>query len=235
MLFNIFKTTNINGIDEWYLFIENSKFPAEPIVISTNYDDIQKMIFELIENSAKKQDIKEKITYLNSNNNVVLLGNAKTTASDVANYFLYLANINNKNLVNKKLQKLVYYAQAWSLALNNKKLFDDKIEAWAHGPTVRKLFLKFRNRFGFEPIKVKVSQNIEKKFADEDKEIIHEVWKVYGNCSDEHLERLVRSELPYKKAREGLELSEPSDREISVILIKVYYSEKLEKAKNNLL
>jgi len=119
--------------------------------------------------------------------------------------------------------------------LNNKKLFDDKIEAWAHGPTVRKLFFKFSKKFDFEPIKVKVNQNIEKKFSDDDKEILHEVWRIYGKCSDEYLERLVRNELPYKKAREGLELSEPSDREISVILMKVYYSEKLEKAKNNLL
>jgi len=235
VLFNIFKTANINGIDEWYLFVEDSKFPAEPIVISTNYDDIQKKIFEFIENSTKKQDIKEKITYLNSNNDVVLLGNAKTTALDVANYFLYLANINNQDLTNKKLQKLVYYAQAWSLALNNKKLFDDKIEAWAHGPTVRKLFFKFSKRFGFEPIKAKVNQNIEKKFSDDDKEILHEVWRVYGNCSEEYLERLVRNELPYKKAREWLELSEPSNREISTVLMKVYYAEKLEKVKKNLL
>jgi len=232
VLFNIFKTANINGIDEWYLFVEDSKFPVEPIVVSTNYDDIQKTIFELIENSAKKQDIKEKITYLNSNNDVVLLGNAKTTALDVANYFLYLANINNQDLTNKKLQKLVYYAQAWSLVLNNKKLFDDRIEAWVHGPAVRKLFFKFSKKFGFEPIKVKIDQNIEKKFTDDEKEVIHEVWRVYGKCSDEYLEKLVHSELPWQKARKGLSLAEPSSREISTVLMKVYYDERLREVNN---
>jgi len=73
VLFNIFKTANINGIDEWYLFVEDSKFPVEPIVVSTNYYDIQKKIFELIENSTKKHNAKEKVTLLSSNNNNVCL------------------------------------------------------------------------------------------------------------------------------------------------------------------
>jgi len=230
MLFNIFKTTNIEGVDEWYLFIEKSKSPTSPIVVSTSYDDIQKKIFEIIENSTNKHNAKEKVTLLSSNENVISLGKAKTTVSDVANYFLHLANINNTDLVNKKLQKLVYYAQAWSLVLNNRKLFDDKIEAWVHGPAVRKLFFKFRNKFGFEPIKVKINQNIEKKFTDDEKEVIHEVWRVYGKCSEEHLEKLVCSELPWQKARKGLELAEPSSREISTVLMKVYYAERLKKA-----
>jgi len=241
VLFNVFKTTNIYGIDEWYLFIEDDKFPPEPVVVSTNYDDIQKVIFELIENNTKKYDVKERVTYLNystkslvnkSNNNIVSLDNAKTTASDVANYFLYLANINNKDLTNKKLQKLIYYAQAWFLVLNNRNLFDDKIEAWIHGPAVSKLFLKFRKRFGFEPIKVKIDQNIEKKFTDDEKEVIHEVWRVYGKCSDEYLEKLVHSELPWQKARKGLSLAEPSSREISTVLMKVYYDERLREVNN---
>jgi uncharacterized phage-associated protein len=229
MLFNVFKTTNIYGIDEWYLFIEKSKSPTSPIVVSTNYDDIQKKIFEIIENSTNRHNVKEKVTCLSSNENVISLGNTKTTASDVANYFLYLANINNKDLTNKKLQKLIYYAQAWFLVLNDRNLFDDKIEAWVHGPAVRKLFFKFRNKFGFEPIKVKINQNIEKKFTDDEKEVIHEVWRVYGKCSDEYLEKLVHSELPYKKAREGLSLTEPSSREISTVLMKEYYTERLRE------
>ena len=232
MLFNVFKTTNIEGVDEWYLFVEDGKFPAEPIVVSTNYDDIQKMIFELIENNTKRHNVKEKVTLLSSNENVVSLGKAKTTASDVANYFLHLANINNKDLTNKKLQKLIYYAQAWFLVLNNRNLFDDKIEAWIHGPAVSKLFLKFRKRFGFEPIKVKINQNIEKKFTDDEKEVIHEVWRVYGKCSDEYLEKLVHSELPWQKTRKGLSLAEPSSREISTVLMKVYYAERLREVNN---
>lgn len=62
-----------------------------------------------------------------------------TKAMEVGKYFIYLANKENKALTNKKLQKLVYYSQAWSLVLNdNKKLFKEPIEAWVHGPAVRR-------------------------------------------------------------------------------------------------
>ena len=39
-----------------------------------------------------------------------------------------------------QLQKLVYYAQAWSLAWDGTPLFHDRIEAWRHGPVVRSLY-----------------------------------------------------------------------------------------------
>jgi uncharacterized phage-associated protein len=38
-----------------------------------------------------------------------------------------------------KLQTLVYYAHAWSLACDARLLFPERIEAWAHGPVVREL------------------------------------------------------------------------------------------------
>ena len=39
-----------------------------------------------------------------------------------------------------KLQKLVYYSQAWSLVWDEKPLFRAQIEAWANGPVVRSLY-----------------------------------------------------------------------------------------------
>ncbi len=35
-----------------------------------------------------------------------------------------------------KLQKLMYYAQAWNLVWEEKELFDDDFEAWANGPVL---------------------------------------------------------------------------------------------------
>ena len=42
---------------------------------------------------------------------------------DIANYFIALANETGSYLSNLKLQKLVYYAQAWYLALYDKPPF----------------------------------------------------------------------------------------------------------------
>ena len=81
---------------------------------------------------------------------------------DVAKYFIYLANKDKKVITNKKLQKLVYYSQAWSLVMNDKKLFKDPIEAWVHGPAVRSLYVQYKN-FGFSPIQEEVDEKTIKK------------------------------------------------------------------------
>ena len=46
-----------------------------------------------------------------------------------------------------KLQKLVYYAQAWSLVWDEEPLFPDPIEAWANGPVVYELYKRHRGIF----------------------------------------------------------------------------------------
>ena len=46
-----------------------------------------------------------------------------------------------------KLQKLVYYSQAWSLVWDEKPLFRAQIEAWANGPVVPPLYQKHRGQF----------------------------------------------------------------------------------------
>ena len=39
-----------------------------------------------------------------------------------------------------KLQKIVYYSQAYSLVSRNRPLFTERIEAWVNGPVVPELF-----------------------------------------------------------------------------------------------
>ncbi len=75
------------------------------------------------------------------------------SAAAVANEFLKLQreDPHSPSLDQMKLQKLVYYAHAWHLAINNKPLFDDDIEAWPWGPVVRNLYIEFKD-FGAKPI-----------------------------------------------------------------------------------
>ncbi|OQY42717.1 MAG: hypothetical protein B6240_13665 [Desulfobacteraceae bacterium 4572_87] len=44
---------------------------------------------------------------------------------------------------NLKLQKLVYYAQGFYLALYDEPLFNEPIEAWTHGPVIRELYRSY--------------------------------------------------------------------------------------------
>src|ERR1017187_7440558 len=46
-----------------------------------------------------------------------------------------------------KLQKLVYYSQAWGLVWDEEPLFPERIEAWANGPVVRELYDVHRGQF----------------------------------------------------------------------------------------
>ena len=64
----------------------------------------------------------------------------KNRAKDVAAYILKKCG----NMSHMKLQKLMYYAQAWSLVWDEEPLFPERIEAWVNGPVVRPLYADLR-------------------------------------------------------------------------------------------
>ena len=73
------------------------------------------------------------------------------TAAKIACYFIYLANQTGSFINNSRLQKLVYYAQAWHLALYDTPLFEEDFEAWIHGLVIAGLFEEYK-KFGWKPI-----------------------------------------------------------------------------------
>ena len=70
---------------------------------------------------------------------------------DIADYFVRLANETGDYISNLKLQKLVYYAQAWYLAISDEALFEEDFEAWVHGPVIPELYQEYKS-FGWRPI-----------------------------------------------------------------------------------
>ena len=63
-------------------------------------------------------------------------GGASTINPQESLYSAMVWSNGDKKITNLKLQKLVYYSQAWFLGIYQKPLFSDKIEAWVHGPVV---------------------------------------------------------------------------------------------------
>ncbi|MDP3764471.1 MAG: DUF4065 domain-containing protein [bacterium] len=149
-------------------------------------------------------------------------------AQKIADYFLWKASNEKKAITNKKLQKLLYYAQAWSLVLRDKKLFNEKIEAWVHGPAVRDVYFEYKN-FGFGPIVKNVSSEDIAMISQEIKNFLDQVWSVYGKKDAAYLEYLSHSEIPWQKAREGIESSVGSENEISLKDMKEFYAAKLKQ------
>lgn len=118
-----------------------------------------------------------------------------------------------------KLQKLVYYSQAWSLVWDEKPLFKAKIEAWANGPVVPLLYQKHRGQFS-----VKAWPDGDRaKIAGEAKTTVDSVLKFYGDKTGHWLSELTHKEHPWRDARKGLSEDERSDREITIAAMAEYY------------
>ena len=71
----------------------------------------------------------------------------------VANTFLELARYENSSITPMKLQKLVYYAHAWSLVIFNEPLINETIRAWKYGPVIDSIYHDFKC-FGSQPINI---------------------------------------------------------------------------------
>ena len=153
---------------------------------------------------------------------------SNTTALMIAKYFIWKANKEGVKLTNKKLQKLIYYAQAWNMVFKNKPLFDDKIEAWIHGPAVFSIYQEYK-KYGFSTINEKV-KDIEVVDIPS-KDVLDKVWNTYKGYDAKYLEILTHSETPWQKARAHLDVNESSKAIISLEDMKKYYSALLEDQK----
>lgn len=154
----------------------------------------------------------------------------KSKALVVAEYFIKKSQLEKRAITNKKLQKLLYYAQAWSLVFNSKKIFDESIEAWVHGPAVPSVYSEFKN-FGFGNINTEVDEKDFELLSEDDKKVLEDVWKTYGKFDADYLEILAHNEDPWQKARDGIAADESCSNEISTDLMKTYYEQRLKEIK----
>jgi uncharacterized phage-associated protein len=118
-----------------------------------------------------------------------------------------------------KLQKLVYYSQAWSLVWDERALFDERIEAWANGPVVPELYAVHRGQF---TVNTWVKGNASLIGTDA-RETIDAVIRDYGSKSAQWLSDLTHMEDPWRKARRGCAPDERCSAEISKASLAEYY------------
>lgn len=145
-----------------------------------------------------------------------------TNLDAIVDYFIYVANDTGSFISNLKLQKLVYYAQAWHLGIYDTPLFDEDFEAWVHGPVIPALFYKYKE-FGWKPILKEVEKP---DFTPELEEFLEEITEEYFICDGFELELMTTREDPWIYARKGLARDEPSHEIISKESMRTFYKER---------
>lgn len=118
------------------------------------------------------------------------------TIFDIANSFLLLDEQNDgEGLSNMKLQKLIYYAQGFHLALFSKPLFSDNIEAWRHGAVVPNLYQRYKN-YGKTLLPLADDEAFDKLTTDEFN-LLEEIYQVFGQFSAWKLRNMTHEETPW--------------------------------------
>jgi uncharacterized phage-associated protein len=137
------------------------------------------------------------------------------TAHDVAAYILK----KHGAMSAMKLQKLVYYSQAWHLVWEDRPLFEERIEAWANGPVVRELYAVHRGQFsvsGWPTGDPEALDGAERGSVDA-------ILDHYGDKAAFWLSEATHREDPWKNARYGLGATDRSDAEITPAAMSEYY------------
>ena len=157
-------------------------------------------------------------------------------AKAVANYFLDKAKSAHRPLTPMKLQKLVYIAHGWHLALFDASLIRERVQAWRWGPVIEDLYHEFKE-FAKQPITRKagyysfddfvIKRRIpEIHFVDGDSDrtraFLDRVWEVYSVFTATQLSRMTHKEgTPWRATATKLEAYIPHD------LIRDYYRKRV--------
>lgn len=129
------------------------------------------------------------------------------------------------------LQKLLYFTQGLSLALNDAAMFEEDCQAWVHGPVYPEVYEMFKD-FKYNPIedaRFAIFEGSVDALIPNERRIIELVVNTFGEYSGRILERITHSEMPWKTARVGYGDKIPSSEPITKESIKNYYSAMNEK------
>jgi uncharacterized phage-associated protein len=160
----------------------------------------------------------------------------------VANAFLELGDHDPNNwppITPMKLQKLVYFAYGWYLAMTKgRRLTDSVIEAWDYGPVIRTLYKHFK-QFGAEPIHGRATRSGRVPALPNDRdgllarEVITFVWDLYGRYTGIELSNMTHvTDAPWTRTRAQFPSGAvPAGKDIDDATIRDYFERLLEDAR----
>ncbi|MEO6286812.1 MAG: type II toxin-antitoxin system antitoxin SocA domain-containing protein [Dyadobacter sp.] len=134
-----------------------------------------------------------------------------------------------------KLQKLLYYTQAYHLAYFKNPLIDDDFEAWVHGPVSRKVFDLLKDKsLLYVDLKYTAEENnqspvehVQSSLTREQFDWVNYVLGEFSTLTGPELEALTHSEAPWIDARKGFGPADRCNNIISKPAMAEYYRQQL--------
>lgn len=118
-----------------------------------------------------------------------------------------------------KLQKLVYYTQAWHLAEHGHPAFDDEVQAWRQGPVVRALYDAHQGLRRVAGLAWGEARRLPASVRD----VVALVVERYGQLTAEELSQITHREAPWREARGSLAPGARSERPIEPAVMRDFY------------
>lgn len=133
-------------------------------------------------------------------NRVVYMMKGKMKIEDIADCFLRIVDRDSGSTITPlKLQKILYYAQGYYLAMYDMPLFNEDFQAWAHGPVNPKIYNNYKE-YGYDSINYPSGKA--PRIKDDILDFLYKIWDTFGIYDGKYLEGLTHKEEPWISARE---------------------------------
>lgn len=145
-------------------------------------------------------------------------------ALTIADEILKIAKAKGEALTPMQITKLTYIAHGWALAILNKDLFKNRIEAWQYGPVIPDVYHATKH-YGRKPIPLHAISDPNVSSVDTDtRKFLEDVFNKYGS-----LDGIALSYLTHQSGTPWDQVYKPGVRRIEIpdYIIKKHYDEML--------
>lgn len=151
----------------------------------------------------------------------------------ISEYFIKFFNEIGDYISHLKIQKLLYYTDVWYRVYFETELFEEKPQAWVHGPVYSSVYHHYKdngaNNIIIDKEMSELKSNLNIIFSSKDKsDFINDILQFYGSKSAFALEMMTHNEKPWQDARQGYGDIAPCTDEIDMQAATNYYKTLLK-------
>lgn len=159
------------------------------------------------------------------------MSNHVLAVCDLANYLSRKVHRPDETINLMKLNGLLYYAEACSLAMFDRELSTEGIEAWDHGPVFPTLWNTLKHK-GWNDLAVDDLGDAP-SLAPEVTGLLDDVYQAYGGFTWPEMEKMIKQDAPWKEARRGLPAWDLSKKPMSKTLMASFYKVAFESTQTH--